>query len=105
LVVRSKTGSAVSPKYGKVVFDASLGAAHYAEIASMDRLESFLEGRLLFRITDAAGTMNDVMNVDGLTKDAEILAAGAGLVLKTPDGTKRYRITVNNAGAVTSTLI
>jgi hypothetical protein len=35
----------------------------------------------------------------------ELTTAGGGLVLKTPDGTKRYRITVNNSGVVTSTLI
>lgn len=47
------------------------------------------------------------------TEDIKITAAhdyyntspGRGLVLKTPDGTKSYKITVDNAGAIVSTLV
>lgn len=37
--------------------------------------------------------------------DYETTGAGKGIVVKTPDGTKRYRIAVDNAGAVTTTLL
>lgn len=39
------------------------------------------------------------------TGDIELLLASAGIIVKTPDGTKRYRIGVSNAGAVTATLL
>lgn len=39
------------------------------------------------------------------TGDYELTQAGRGLILKTPDGTKRYRISIDNTGAVTTTLI
>jgi hypothetical protein len=32
-------------------------------------------------------------------------ASGTGVFVKTPDGTKTYKISVNNAGDVTSTLV
>lgn len=37
--------------------------------------------------------------------DAETEEAGTGLIVKTPDGTKRYRISISNAGGVTATLL
>jgi hypothetical protein len=42
------------------------------------------------------------MNAD---RNLRVVEAGKGLELLTPDGTKFYRITVNNAGAVISTLV
>jgi hypothetical protein len=38
-------------------------------------------------------------------RNLRVIEAGKGLDLRTPDGTKVYRITVDNAGAVTSTLV
>lgn len=35
----------------------------------------------------------------------EVLAAGKGIVLTTPDGTKRFRITVNNNGDLVTTQV
>jgi hypothetical protein len=35
--------------------------------------------------------------------DFETLDAGDGLILKTPDGTKRYKITINNSGQIIAT--
>ncbi|SDF36532.1 hypothetical protein [Bosea robiniae] len=37
--------------------------------------------------------------------DLEFFTAGKGPIIKTPDGTKRYRIAVDNAGALTTTLV
>lgn len=37
--------------------------------------------------------------------DVEIMDATKGIIMKTPDGTKRYRITIDNAGALITTLI
>ena len=39
------------------------------------------------------------------TGDATLTQAGKGIILKTPDGTKNYKITVSNTGVVTSTLV
>lgn len=47
---------------------------------------------------------NTRMSLFGLG-DLELHAAGKGLILKSPDGTKRVRIAVDNAGAVTATII
>jgi hypothetical protein len=61
----------------------------------------------LYNVTDSAeiwrfNSGGDMFVVLG---DMETETAGKGLVVKTPDGTKRYRIAVDNAGAVTSTLL
>lgn len=37
--------------------------------------------------------------------DIEIMDQTKGIIMKTPDGTKRYRITIDNAGALITTLI
>jgi len=37
--------------------------------------------------------------------DFEATSAGKGIICKTPDGTKRYRIAISNEGAVTATLL
>ena len=39
------------------------------------------------------------------TKRPNVQDRGEGIVLKTPDGTKQYKITISNAGAITATLI
>lgn len=56
--------------------------------------------------TGTIGNFRDLA-VRNLTASGDIEASTAtkGLILKTPDGTKRYRITVDNAGALVSTLI
>ena len=36
--------------------------------------------------------------------DIEVTGAANGLILKTPDGTKQYRVTINNLGELTTTL-
>lgn len=61
-------------------------------------------------IMDNSAAVNAIINTVatgelGVVGNIESVTAGNGLILKTPDGTKRYKITVNNAGAVTSTLI
>ncbi len=38
-------------------------------------------------------------------QDLELLIAGKGLIVKTPDGAHTYRIAVSNAGAITSTMV
>jgi hypothetical protein len=35
----------------------------------------------------------------------EVEEAGSGVILRTPNGSARYQITVSNAGAITSTLL
>lgn len=45
---------------------------------------------------------------DGRTvyeQELEVEAQGKGLILSTPDGTKRYRVSISNAGAVITTLL
>lgn len=37
--------------------------------------------------------------------DVTFMTAGKGTVYTTPDGTKQYRVAVDNSGNVTSTLI
>lgn len=52
--------------------------------------------------TDAGGTRTQVFE---LAQDLQTVTAGKGFVAKTPDGTKSYRIAVDNSGGVTTTLI
>lgn len=47
----------------------------------------------------------EVMKVLPGERDLEFVNSGKGIVLKTPDGTKRYRISVNNSGAIVTTLL
>lgn len=51
---------------------------------------------------DGTSTETAAIYADG-TFESKV--AGNGLILKTPDGTKRYKITINNSGAVISTLV
>jgi hypothetical protein len=70
LAVRSTPGTVISPNYAILAFDAALaGTPDYrcAEISSVDRLLNIFEGRLIFKVTDAAGVLNEVMNIDGVT--------------------------------------
>jgi len=57
-------------------------------------------GGVTYLVGSAGNTL--AVQADG---NVEVLFAGTGMILKTPDGTKRYKITVNNAGAITATLI
>lgn len=39
------------------------------------------------------------------TKTPKVDDAGGGIILRTPDGTKQYMLTVSNAGALVITLV
>lgn len=51
------------------------------------------------------GTTSPASKLTVTGGDAEVTDATKGLILKTPDGTKRYRVTIDNAGALTTTLL
>ena len=55
-------------------------------------------------VTKDGSTLTSKVRFDS-DGDVNTLIAGKGLVVKTPDGTKNYRIAVDNAGAITSTLV
>lgn len=60
--------------------------------------------RIVFAVSQGGATPVDIVKITP-AGDVEMLLAGAGLVCRTTDGTKRYRIAVNNAGTITSTLL
>jgi len=39
------------------------------------------------------------------TKHPEVAERGEGIVLRTPDGTKQYKISIDNSGSVITTLL
>lgn len=55
--------------------------------------------------TVGIGTTSPASKLTVTGGDAEVTDATKGLILKTPDGTKRYRVTIDNAGALTTTLL
>lgn len=75
-----------------------------AAITSKTGAASAVEGNLVFSTKIAAGTLTDVMEVTS-GNDVKVLNAGNGIILKTPDGTKNYRLAIDNAGAVTTTML
>jgi hypothetical protein len=66
-----------------------------------DRLIIQANGQVTVGATQAT---NPVANLVVKTKDIEVEDAGRGLILASPDGT-RYRITVADGGAITSTAV
>jgi hypothetical protein len=59
---------------------------------------------------NGSGTHTSKYKVDNTGKStqtgaAELTTAGEGVILKTPDGTKRYKITIDNSGNLITTLL
>lgn len=107
--------------YGTVLTNTGMQIAQ-------DLMYKFVNGGSLIQYSSGAGKGNMLFDVYEGTRDAEITfknshatykltkfnisegniwmyEAGKGLIVTTPDGTKTYRIAVDNAGAITSTLI
>lgn len=53
---------------------------------------------------DSAHVYSASVKVDVVTREVELLLAGKGIVMKSPDGT-RYRIAVANGGALSVTAV
>lgn len=73
-------------------------------------LSLYTDSQLRLRIDQSTGYIG--VNWDSPTERVEVRGGnikindnGAGLILRTPDGTKLYKITVDNSGNVVSTLV
>lgn len=71
----------------------------------VDRFIALINERMLALVNFLQGIRRDGTSAVLEKGDIETEQAGAGLILKTPDGAKRYRITVSDTGTVTATLL
>lgn len=94
---------------GTVIFSIWAGFIdHHFEMKSGEtiiRQDVKVTGNLALETGSISGVNN--INCDRIFAilDLENVTAGEGLILKTPDGTKRFKITVDNSGVIVSTLV
>ena len=94
--------SSSHPVPNSVYFTTNGNYAMKFATANTDRM--FIQANGQVAIGSAGATYTDA-NLVVNTKDIEVEEAGKGLILLTPDGTQRYRISINNSGTLISTPI
>ena len=80
--------------------------AGYGLVAQVDGLTNNVGngGQLKLRTADTSLVMQDRLTIND-AGDVEIVGQGDGLILKSPDGTMRRRVTIDNAGALVLTAV
>lgn len=79
-------------------------SARFDYVASPDTPKG-IKGAFLLLVNVLKGFTRDTSSGFVLDYDATFPTVGTGPVVTTPDGTKTYRLGVDNTGAVTSTLV